>query len=286
MKILAPAKVNLFLRILYKRDDGYHEICTLMQRIAVFDEMDLELKEKGIELITEGAEVPPGLDNLAGKAAQIFLQAAGLDKGVRIRLRKKIPVAAGLGGGSSDAASVLIGLNKILKMKWSKEYLQALGASIGADVPFFIGQKAALAEGIGEKLIPVILPKNLWYVILVPPWPISTSWAYAAFDELKENKKFKKEITKEYSQIEDILPLMDNDLEKVTFQKYPELAIMKKKLIVEGARGALMSGSGPAIYGLFSSRKEAEEVAQKMVLPATWKILIAQGLADENIINS
>lgn len=281
MRFLAPAKVNLFLRILGKRNDGYHEICTLMQRIGIFDEMDIELTEKGIELIPEGAEVPHGLDNLAGKAAQIFLQAAGLDKGVRIRLRKKIPIAAGLGGGSSDAASVLMGLNEILQMKWSKEYLQTLGVSIGADVPFFIGQKSALAKGIGEKLIPVNLPNSIWYVLLVPPWPISTSWAYAAFDELKENRRPKEKIAIEYSQIEDILPIMDNDLEKVAFQKYPELAIIKKKLIEEGARGALMSGSGPTIYGLFSSKKEAEEAAQKMALPSGWKILIAQGLADE-----
>lgn len=281
MRILAPAKVNLFLRILRKRNDGYHEICTLMQQIAVFDEMDIEVIEKGIELIPEGAEVPAGLENLAGKAAQIFLQAAGLDKGVRIRLRKKIPVAAGLGGGSSDAASVLMGLNEMLEVKWSKEYLQTLGIRIGADVPFFIGQKAALAKGIGEKLIPVILPQNLWYVLLVPPWPISTSWAYAAFDELKENREPEEKITEEYCQIEDILTIMNNDLEKVAFQKYPELAIMKKKLIVEGARGALMSGSGPAIYGLFSSRKEAEAVAQKMAIPSEWKSLIAQGLGDE-----
>lgn len=281
MKILAPAKVNLFLSILGKRNDGYHEICTLMQRIGIFDEMDIELTEKGIELIPEGAEVPPGLDNLAGKAAQIFLQAAGLDKGVRIRLRKKIPIAAGLGGGSSDAASVLMGLNEILQRKWSKEYLQALGVSIGADVPFFIGQKSAIAKGIGEKLIPVNLPNSMWYVLLVPSWPISTSWAYATFDELKENRKPKEKIAKEYSQIEDILPIMDNDLEKVAFQKYPELAIIKKKLIEKGARGALMSGSGPTIYGLFPSRKEAEEAAQKMALPSGWKILVAQGLTEE-----
>jgi 4-diphosphocytidyl-2-C-methyl-D-erythritol kinase len=282
MRILAPAKVNLCLRILHKRNDGYHEICTLMHQIGIFDEMDIELTEQGIDLISEGAEVPHGLDNLAGKAAQIFLQAANLDKGVRIRLHKKIPVAAGLGGGSSDAASVLMGLNKILKMRWSKEYLQSLGMSLGADVPFFIGQKSALAKGIGEKLIPVILPKNIWYLLLVPPWPISTSWAYAAYDELAENSRPKREIATAYSQIEDILPIMHNDLEKVAFQKYPELAIMKKKLLMAGARGVLMSGSGPVLYGLFSSRKETEEIAQKITLPSGWQALIAQGLADEN----
>ncbi|MGQ9694162.1 MAG: 4-(cytidine 5'-diphospho)-2-C-methyl-D-erythritol kinase [Thermodesulfobacteriota bacterium] len=281
MNLLAPAKINLCLRIRCKRNDGYHEICTLMQRISIFDEVDIELTEKGIELIPEGGEVPHGLDNLAGRAAQIFFQAAGLDKGVRIRLRKKIPIAAGLGGGSSDAASVLWGLNAILKMKWSKEFLQTLGVKLGADVPFFIGQKSALAKGIGEKLIPVILPKSMWYLLFIPPWPISTSWAYAAFDELKENRKPQEEIAPEYSQIEDILPIMANDLEKVAFQKYPELAIIKNKLIGEGARGALMSGSGPAIYGLFSSRKEVVAVAQKMAVPSGWKVLIAQGLADE-----
>ena len=282
MKILAPAKVNLCLRILHKRNDGYHEICTLMQSIGVFDEIDIELTEQGIELIPEGAEVPPGLDNLAGKAAQIFLQVAGLNKGVRIRLRKKIPVAAGLGGGSSDAASVLMGLNEILKVRWSKEYLQALGMKLGADVPFFIGQKSALAKGIGEKLIPVILPKNIWYLVLVPPWPISTSWAYAAYDDLAENNPPKREIATAYSRIEDILPIMHNDLEKVAFQKYPKLAIMKEKLSMAGARGALMSGSGPAIYGLCSSRKETEKIAQKIEPPSGWQVFIAQGLADEN----
>ncbi len=282
MKILAPAKVNLYLHILHKRSDGYHEICTLMQRISIFDEVEIELTEKGIELVTEGADVPLGLDNLAGRAVQIFLQAAGFAKGVRVRLRKRIPVAAGLGGGSSDAAGVLMGLNEILKMKWSKEYLQALGAKLGADVPFFIRQKPSLAKGMGEKLIPIVLPANLWYLLLVPPWPIFTSWAYAAFDELAEENQPPRERPKEYAQIEDLLPFLKNDLEKVAFQKYPELAIMKKKLIEQGARGALMSGSGPTIYGLFSSKEDAESVAQKMAFPPRWKILVAQGLRDED----
>ncbi len=282
MRILAPAKVNLSLRILQKRSDGYHEICSLMQRISIFDEVEIELTEKGIELVPEGADVPQGLDNLAGRAAQIFLRAAGFDKGVRVHLKKRIPVAAGLGGGSSDAAGVLMGLNEILKMKWSKEYLQALGMKLGADVPFFIGRKPALAEGRGEKLTPVILPANLWYLLLVPPWPIFTSWAYAAFDELAEKNQPPRERPKEYVQIEDLLPFLENDLEKVAFQKYPELAIIKKKLLEEGARGALMSGSGPAVYGLFSSKEEAESVAQKMALPSGWKVFLAQGLRDED----
>ena len=148
MKFLSPAKVNLYLEVLSKRPDGYHEIQTLMQRVDLSDEVEIDLGGQGIRLASEGGEVPEGMDNLACRAAQIFCEEFGIRGDLQIRLRKRIPVAAGLGGGSSNAATVLMGLNELVPAGEDGERLMALGARIGADVPFFIFQKPALARGI------------------------------------------------------------------------------------------------------------------------------------------
>ena len=152
MKFRSPAKVNLYLEVLSKRPDGYHEIQTLMQRVDLSDELEIDLGGRGIRLVSEGAEVPEGMDNLACRAARIFCEEFGIRGDLRIRLKKKIPVAAGLGGGSSNAATVLMGLNELLQAGGEGERLMALGAKIGADVPFFIFQKPALARGIGREI--------------------------------------------------------------------------------------------------------------------------------------
>lgn len=283
MRFLAPAKVNLFLQILAKRNDGYHEIRTLMQPIALFDELEIELIERGLELIVAAGEVPQGLDNLAARAAQLFLDSSGIRKGVRINLRKGIPAAAGLGGGSSDAASILKALNKMLQANWDKESLQLLGAKLGADVPFFIEQKPALAEGVGEKIRPVLLPEGLWFLLILAPFQIASSWAYRTYDELGLKSEKEIVIKESYSKLEELLAILINDLEKPAFNKYPELGIIKMKLLEKGAPGALMSGSGPTIYGLFSSEEEAREVAYKLSLPPGWRIKIVSGWGEAKI---
>jgi len=279
MKFLSPAKVNLYLEVLGRRPDGYHEIQTLMHRVDLFDEVEMNLGGPGIRGVSEGEEVPPGMENLACRAAQFFFEKFNIPGGLQIRLKKRIPVAAGLGGGSSNAATVLLGLNQLLRVEGDEERLMALGAEIGADVPFFIFQKPALARGRGEKLAAVTLPEPLWFLMLIPPFRISTAWAYETFDRLGIRKKEPVKVIKEaYSEIEDLLPVMKNDLELAALSKYPQMAQMKEELMARGAKGTLMTGSGPVIFGLFSEKEEGEWVDRAMALPPGWKTVMAKGI--------
>ena len=278
MKFRSPAKVNLYLEVLRKRPDGYHEIQTLMQRVDLSDEVEIERGGQGIRLVSEGGEVPEGMENLACRAARIFCEEFGIPGGFQIRLKKRIPVAAGLGGGSSNAATVLMGLNGLLQAGGDEERLMALGAKIGADVPFFIFQKSALARGIGEKLTAISLPRPLWFLMLVPSFRISTAWAYQTYDHLPSQKKEPMFIKDSYADLADLLPVLKNDLESAALTRHPQIAQMKEELLARGARGALMSGSGPVVFGLFSTKKEAERAEKAMALPAGWKTVITQGL--------
>jgi 4-diphosphocytidyl-2-C-methyl-D-erythritol kinase len=278
MKLRSPAKVNLYLEVLGKRPDGYHEIQTLMQRVDLADEVEIDLGGRGIQLVSEGGEVPAGMENLACRAAQIFCEEFGTPGDLQIRLKKRIPVAAGLGGGSSNAATVIMGLNDLLQAGGDEERLMALGAKIGADVPFFIFQKPALARGIGEKLTAANLPRPLWFLMLVPPFRISTAWAYQAYDRLPDRKKEPMRIKNSYTDLADLLPVLKNDLESAVLTRHPQIADMKEELLARGGRGALMSGSGPVIFGLFSTRKEAARTGKAVTLPAGWKTVITRGI--------
>jgi 4-diphosphocytidyl-2-C-methyl-D-erythritol kinase len=279
MRIFSPAKVNLHLEILGKRTDGYHDIQTLMQRIDLCDEMEMNLGGEGIRLTTEGEEVSQGMENLVAQAAQSFFREARIPgKGVTIHLKKKIPVAAGLGGGSSNAAAVLMGLNVMLSAGRDEQFLMTLGAKIGADVPFFLFQKSALARGIGEKLTAVALPSPLWFLVVIPPFRISTAWAYAVFDQISSPKRERTPLKGSYPLLEDLLPVLQNDLEITTFTRHPEIADLKKSLLAMGAKGTLMSGSGPATFALFTTRQETERTAENLNLPPGWRRMIARGI--------
>jgi len=278
MKFLSPAKVNLHLEILGRRPDGYHEIQTLMHRVDLFDEGEITPGGSGIRLTVEGEEIPGGTENLACRAARIFVAEAGLRGDLEIRLKKRIPVGAGLGGGSSDAASVLLELNDLLKVGWERDRLMAIGAKLGADVPFFIFQKPALARGVGEKLTPVSLPEPLWFLLLVPPWRISTAWAYEAYDRLAGGKTDPLKIRDSYTHITEILPVLKNDLELAALANYPEIGQMKEALLAGGAQGAMMTGSGPVVFGLFPGQKEAEQTEKRIPLLPGWKTIICRGI--------
>jgi 4-diphosphocytidyl-2-C-methyl-D-erythritol kinase len=278
MKFLSPAKVNLYLEVLERRPDGYHEIQTLMQQVDLFDEVEICLGGNGIQLSCEGEAVPGNMENLACRAAQVFLKEFGMQGDLQIHLQKRIPVAAGLGGGSSNAATVLMGLNELLLAGRERERLMALGAKIGADVPFFIFQKPALARGIGERLVPVGLPSPLWFLLLVPPFRISTAWAYAAYDRIFPQKKEPLPMKDSYAALEDLLPVLRNDLESAALTCHPQIAQLKEELIARGAKGALMSGSGPVTFGIFASREEAQETGEAVDLPAGWKTIVSQGI--------
>lgn len=278
MKFLAPAKINLHLEILGKRADGYHEIRTLMHRVDLCDEMEISVEGQGIKMVAEGEGIPEGRENLACRAAQVFLEELGSQRGLKIWLKKRIPVAAGLGGGSSDAAAVMMGLNQLLETDWGDDRLMTLGAKIGADVPFFIFQKPALAEGIGERLTAVGFPEPIWFLLLIPPFSISTSWAYDAYDRMFPQGKEPGLVRNSFADIAEILPMMRNDLEAAALLIYPQIRQLKEELLAKGAQGALMTGSGPVAYGIFASKKEAEQTERIIPLPNGWKTVVCRGI--------
>ncbi len=275
MKLLVPAKVNLHLRILGRRGDGYHEIQTLLVRVGLYDELEISLGGNGLRLILEGEKIPSAGDNLILRAARAFFQDLGRPEDARIRLIKKIPIAAGLGGGSSDAASTLMGLNELLGAPLRRDRLMDLGSRIGADVPFFIFEKPAVARGIGEKLSEVLLPESLWFFLLIPPFGISTAWAYEAYDHLPPPPLDPIEIPGDLRGIEDLEPILRNDLERLAFARFPEIRQMKERLLSAGAKGALMSGSGPVVFGIFQTQEEVEKASQAISLLPGWKGLAA-----------
>jgi 4-diphosphocytidyl-2-C-methyl-D-erythritol kinase len=279
MRFLSSAKINLHLEVLEKRPDGYHEIQTLMQRVDLSDEMEIHPGGQGIRLIPEGEAVPPGMDNLACQAARLFCREAGIPEQLEIRIRKRIPVGAGLGGGSGNAAAVLAALNNFFQTGLNADLLMQLGARLGADIPFFLFLKPALARGKGERLSPVSVPEGLGFLLLIPPFRISTAWSYETFDRLTGGKR--KEgtpLSASYETLADLLAILKNDLEIPALSRYPEIGWMKEELLRRGARGALMTGSGPVTFGIFPSKEETEEALKKLVLPQGWKADICSAL--------
>ena len=279
MKVLSPAKVNLHLEVLERRADGYHEIQSLMTRIDLFDEMEIHPGGKGVRLIAEGEAIPGGPENLACRAVQLFCGETGIPGNLEIRLKKNIPVAAGLGGGSGNAAAVLLALNDSYPKRLDQNSLLGLGSRLGADVPFFLIQNSALARGKGERLTTAWIPEGLVFLLLVPPFRISTPWSYETFDRMSGGKtKTGTHLENFYSTLDDLLPVLKNDLEIPALSRYPEIGRMKEELLRLGARGALLSGSGPVTFGLFPSKEEAEEALKKVVLPQGWRAKICCGI--------
>ncbi|MBI5971181.1 MAG: 4-(cytidine 5'-diphospho)-2-C-methyl-D-erythritol kinase [Deltaproteobacteria bacterium] len=282
-KFLCPAKVNLFLKVLGKRPDGYHEISTLMQPVSLCDEMLVEIENgSGVEVICSANEIPSGPSNLAYKAAELFLKKTGIGKKVKLSIVKHIPVGAGLGGGSSDAATVLIALNSMTGAGVSEDALMRRGAQLGSDAPFFILKSSALAAGRGTELKRVTLPRY-HYVLVNPGFPVSTAWAYNNLDLTK--------IAQDYNLSHSALALSSpdnegalkrlliNDLETATIAAHPVLARLKDTLLDNGADGALMSGSGPTVFGVFVDRDSAAAAFEtiKRGLGDGMKIFLAEG---------
>ncbi len=266
LKLLSPAKVNLRLEVLSRRGDGYHEIRTIMQRVSLYDEVELSLTHTGITLECDSREGPRGRANIAYRAAELFLEEMGIKTGVEIFIRKRIPLAAGLGGGSSNAATVLMGLRDLLGIRITDRELIRWSIALGADVPFFIFKGPALAEGIGEKLTEIALPARMWFLLIHPGKEISTEWAYQNVNlELTDSRNGIK-IKKSYKDINEVTGLLLNDLEKVAIKKFPRIQSIKKKLSRLKARGALMSGSGPTVFGLFGDEAEAVRAQKELRL--------------------
>lgn len=265
----APAKVNLFLAVTGRRADGYHELLTLMCPVGLWDELRFDFSGSGIAAHCQAPEVPAGEGNIVHRAAALFAQrlaAAGRPPlpGVRIRLTKHIPTAAGLGGGSSDAAAVLQVLNRQAGEPFGLPELEGLAVALGADVPFFLHGRPMLASGIGERLEAVDGLPPRWVVIVYPGFGIPTAAVYRDLNlELtKCGKKIKKNLLK--NGIFDVESLLCNDLEAVSAAKHPEIISIKAELIHAGASGALMSGSGSSVFGLFQRAGDARAAGRRL----------------------
>lgn len=257
--LYAPAKINLFLRVLARRPDGYHELETWMQKLALSDRITLTLRDgSGVRLRCTGGDLPADETNLAWKAASVFFAASrqGAQFGVDITLEKNIPVAAGLGGGSSDAGTVLKGLNSLCGNEFSENVLLDIGRKLGADVPFFItGHDAVLATGIGDRMKPVHSLEQCTFLLVNPGFAVSTRWVYENFALTKQLKNSTLLGSQKLSADTFSLTGLTNDLERVTVGKYPEIEEIKKKLRAAGAVAALMSGSGPTVFGVFPDQR-------------------------------
>ncbi len=277
LKLKAPAKVNYLLDVIRRRSNGYHDLRMIMQCVNLCDDISITLTKTPSIVVTCGTKgVPDGPDNIAWKAAHILLDIANTGQGATIEITKNIPTAAGLGGGSSDAATVLIGMNQLLGLELSDQRLMEIGVTLGADVPFFIIKKTALAEGIGEKLSVMPEMPKAWILLVNPGVHVSTAWAY---QNLKlTNEKTLAILPKFFGTIEDICSILSNDLESVTESAFPVIAEIKKRMIELGAAGSMMSGSGPTVFGVFQSKDEAENACRKIALENKWFAAVAETL--------
>ena len=260
MKLFAPAKVNLYLRITGRRDDGYHLLDTLMVPISLGDEVEITRVDgppKSVTVHADAPDLPLGEENTVSRAARAFHERSGCDAPVAVTIRKRIPIGAGLGGGSTDAAAVLRGLNELLGAGLSTEDLMAAALSVGADVPFFIRGEAAWARGIGEELSPAGPLPRLAMVVLFPNLPVSTAWVYRNFRFKLTKTSNNNNLIGKLDTPHEVAQVMVNDLETVTVSRYPRIARLKERLDREGAIGSLMSGSGSAVFGVFADEADA-----------------------------
>ena len=268
VRVAAPAKVNLFLRILAKEESGYHQIETLYSAVDLCDEIFLHRTERGVSIEVVGPSVGPDQENLAYRAAAALLGAAGFTIGVHVRLTKHIPVGAGLGGGSSDAGATLRGLNALLGEPLSGSALLEIAGRLGADVPFFAsGAGAALAWGRGERLVPIPAAGGLPVLLAFPSLHIATTDAYQ-YVGVPERITPATLALETLGQPKTLAGLAVNDFETSVFERHPELGKLREALHEEGALTARLSGSGAALFGLFNDREAADRA--RASLCASW----------------
>jgi len=320
----SPAKINLRLEVLKKREDGYHEIRTIFQKMSLHDTLHFSLKQRrGIRITADHPGLPTGKRNLVHEAVRSILERSDYEGGIDIKIEKRIPLGSGLGGGSSNAATALKALNELLKINLTQKELIEMGMGIGADVPFFLFGGSAIGSGIGERLRKIELP-TLWYILINPNFEVSTRWAYQNFiltcstgqprPELGSKTKHAFEggvakrrsgstLSKPQPSIwgvegltktkyhfnlrkllktpEGIVRLLWNDLEGVVSGKYSEIRIIKRMLASVGAMGAMMTGSGPTVFGIFPGEKKATEAYHRLkrrVRGRGWRIILAHSI--------
>lgn len=266
MRLKAYGKINLALDVVRKRPDGYHEVKMIMQTVKIYDGIELYVTNTGkIEVETNLFFLPNNENNLVYKAAKLLMDEFGVKKGLKIKLQKVIPVAAGMAGGSSDAASVMYGVNRLFKLGLTTQQLMERGVKIGADVPYCIMRGTALSEGIGEKLTRLPAPPKTAVLVAKPPISVSTKFVYENLhlDTLERHPDVDAMVRAiEAKDLQGIADNMENVLETVTVKEYPVIEEIKQVIRENGAINALMSGSGPTVFGLFRNKKQAEKVKE------------------------
>ena len=266
IKLKARAKINLGLDVVRKREDGYHEVRMIMQMINLYDRITLRRStEPGIRVTTNLPYLPVNEDNLVYRAAKLLMEEFKVTVGAEIELQKYIPIAAGMAGGSSDAAAVMVGVNRIFHLGLTKKQLMERGVKIGADVPFCIMRGTALAEGIGEVLTPLPAMPHCSLVIAKPKIHVSTKFVYGNLkaSELKEHPDIDGQVQAlREGSLEQLVAKMGNVLETVTVPAYPVIDEIKRTMLKNDAMGAMMSGSGPTVFGIFEREERAQEVCR------------------------
>jgi 4-diphosphocytidyl-2-C-methyl-D-erythritol kinase len=257
----APAKVNLFLKVLSKRPDGYHNIVSLVDPIALYDVIHIEEIDGDIISVSDDKGIlPDGEGNTLYRAAKLLKETYSIHKGVRIDVEKMIPIGSGLGGPSSDAATVLKGLSQIWQLSITDTELMGIGKSIGADVPLFLYGKPCIMEGIGDIITPVDLP-TLYYLIVYPGVIVQTKEVYGRLKIVLTNKENDIKLMGNFKSIDGIVNSLENDLEQIGISMCPEIKTIKDKMIEAGALGVLMSGSGSSVFGIFQNGMDARKAS-------------------------
>ncbi|HUI67062.1 MAG TPA: 4-(cytidine 5'-diphospho)-2-C-methyl-D-erythritol kinase [Nitrospirota bacterium] len=273
--IRTPAKINLCLSVLGKRQDGYHEVEMLLQMVGLYDEVKVAQGDWGITVRCDNSAVPSDEGNIAWKAAAEMLKLTERKTGLSIEIRKAIPVAAGLGGGSGDAAAVLVAANRLLGSRLNSERLAEVGAGLGMDVPFFFYGPTALARGRGEVLTTLTPLPKFWVLLVNPGFETSTAWVYKNLNLRLTKKVDCNKIAR--LAVRSIAESLHNDLETVTATMHPVINRIKGALLARGAMGACMSGSGPTVFGIFET-EEACRAAAESISGEGWKLYPAETL--------
>jgi 4-diphosphocytidyl-2-C-methyl-D-erythritol kinase len=281
--VSAPAKINLVLRILDRRPDGYHNLWSLMQTVRLEDELSISINHSHsvINLRCDDPSLKADRSNLVSRAATAVLERSGQVVGLDIVLTKQIPMGAGLGGGSSDAAATIMGLNRILGLRWSKDLMAQVGQTLGSDVPFFLFAPSATVGGRGEQVTPVRIMDSRWVVLVNPGFPIETKWAY---QQLSESRTGVAPVSRSHLVLEtspelnwkQILEIAENDFEVPVFKAYPLLRDIKQQLMSQGAEVALLSGSGATVFGVFSTEAGARSAQAFFLNERTFKVFVAE----------
>jgi 4-diphosphocytidyl-2-C-methyl-D-erythritol kinase len=264
LTVHAPAKINLILRILDRRPDGYHNLWSVMHTVGLTDDVGIKVTPRlpGIRLSCDMEGLSSDQTNLVSKAAAAVLDHARLSVGIDLDLRKRIPMGAGLGGGSSDAAATILGLNQLLKLGWSTAKMAEVGQALGSDVAFFLFAPCAIVCGRGETVRPVTVEGSRWIVLVKPPFGVETKWAY---QELAAVRTAVRPLSEQHAAMDrrnrftwsDLTAAVENDFEAPVFAKHPLLRHIRRTLLDLGARIALLSGSGATVFGIFDEESAA-----------------------------